>query len=88
MSMRLSTGRVIRPSSHALDSCNQLTNQSYLLRRITCWSPTGKSESSGDLISFKVVLILDIALIVQSKVCYYNHHHHPYLHCHLTNNEL
>ena len=88
MSMRLSTGRVIRPSSHALDSCNQLTNQSYLLRRIMCWSPTGKSESSGDLISFKVVLILDIALIVQSKVRYYNHHHHPHLHCHLTNNEL
>ena len=88
MSMRLSTGRVIRPSSHALDSCNQLTNQSYLLHRIMCWSPTGKSESSGDLISFKVVLILDIALIVQSKVRYYNHHHHPHLHCHLTNNEL
>ena len=88
MSMRLSTGRVIRPSSHALDSCNQLTNQSYLLRRIMCWSQTGKSESSGDLISFKVVLILDIALIVQSKVRYYNHHHHPHLHCHLTNNEL
>ena len=95
MSMRLSTSRVIRPSSHALDSCNQLTNQSYLLRRIMCWSPTGKSESSDDLISFKVKLILDIALIVQSKVRYYNHchhhhhhHHHPHHHYHLNNNEL
>ena len=52
-----------------------------------CWSPMGKSESSGDLISFKVVLILDIALIVQSKVCYYNHHHHHH-HYHLNNNKL
>ena len=94
MSMRLSTSRVIRPSSHALDSCNQLTNQSYHFRRVMCWSPMGKSESSGDLISFQVVLILDIALIVQSKVHYYNHrhhhHHHHYHHhhYHLNNNEL
>ena len=36
MSIRLSTSRVIRPSSHALDSCNQLTNHSYLLRCIMC----------------------------------------------------
>ena len=87
MSMRLSTSRVIRSSSHALDSCNQLTNQSYHFLRVMCWSPMGKSESSGDLISFKVVLILDIALIVQSKVCYYNHHHHHH-HYHLNNNKL
>ena len=59
-----------------------------------CWSPMGKSESSSDLISFQVVLILDIALIVQSKVHYYNHrhhhhhHHHPHHHYHLNNNEL
>lgn len=88
MSMRLSTGRVIRPSSHALDSCNQLTNQSYLLRRVMCGSPTGKSGSSGDLISFKVVLKLDIALIVQSKVFYYNNHLHLHHHYHLNNNIL
>ena len=87
MSMRLSTGRVIRPSSHALDSRNQLTTQSYLLRRVMCWSPMGKSESSGDLISFKVILILDIALIVQSKVFSYNNHLHHH-HYHLNNNIL
>ena len=84
MSMGLSTSRVIRPSSHALDSCNQLTNQSHLLRRIVLVT-NREGESSGDLISFKVILILDIALIVQSKVCYHNHHHHPH---HLSNNEL
>ena len=84
MSMKLSTSRVIRPSSHALGSCNQLTNQSYLLRRVMCWSPTGKSESYGDLISFKVILILDIALVVQSKVFSNNNNHHH----HLNNNIL
>ena len=47
---------------------------------------TRKSESSGDLISFKVVLKLDIALIVQYKVFYYNNHLHH--HHHLNNNIL
>ena len=53
-----------------------------------CGSPTGKSGSSGDLISFKVVLKLDIALIVQSKVFYYNNHLHLHHHYHLNNNIL